>query len=188
MTISKTTVVLLISALVAAAVGGYGLWWISRPAVDTTVAVIAKPAPAIKKVKKKVIPVKQVTVYAPEAKAKLKLPASVIASTDQHVTGAATVRPTERPVTITSVLDTKTGETATFTKVEPYPWLAVESRGEVRFDVGYKMTRAAPVPLPVGRLSLTHNFIQVKALHAGVNVALDTDGQAFAGVGLSYRW
>jgi hypothetical protein len=89
---------------------------------------------------------------------------------------------------VTSVLDTKTGETTAYTKPEPYPWLAVESRGEARFDYGYKITKGSTVPLPVGRLSVTHNFVQVKALHMGVNVAIDTDGTAFAGVGLSYRW
>jgi len=174
--------------VVLLAAGGYGVWLFTRQPVDTTVAVVAKPAPAVVKVKRKVVPVKQVVVYAEEAKANLKLPPSVIANNEQQVTGATTVAPTERRVTVTSVLDTQTGETTTYTKPEPYPWIAVESRGEARFDYGYKVSRGQTIPMPVGRLSVVHDFVQVKGFHAGVNVALDTDGAAFAGVGIGYRW
>lgn len=188
MTISKSTVVLSLGILAVVAGGGYAFWFFTRPPVDTTVAVIAKPAPVIAKVKKKVIKPKQVVVYAEEAKAKLRLPTSVLNDNTQHVTGATTVTPTERRVTVTSVLDEKTGETTVYTKPEPYPWIAVESRGEARFDMGYKLTRESIVPKPIGRLSVVHDFVQVKGFHAGVNVALDTDGAAFAGVGIGYRW
>lgn len=188
MTMSKSTVGVILAALGMVAAAGYGVWLYTRPPVDTTVAVIAKPAPVIAKVKKKVVKPKQVIVYADEAKAKLKLPASVIASATQQVTGATTVRPSERAVTVTSVLDTVTGETTTYTKPEPYPWVSVESRGEARLDYGYKLSRGELIPKPVGRLSVTHSFIQIKAVHVGVNIAIDTDGTAFAGVGLSYRW
>ncbi|MDP3939817.1 MAG: hypothetical protein Q8R92_16995 [Deltaproteobacteria bacterium] len=177
-------------AVVALALAGvaYGAWLWTRPPVDTTVAVIAPPAPVIAKVKKKVIPVKQVVVYAEEAKANLKLPPSVIASESQHVTGATTVQPSERRITVTSVMDEKTGETTTYTKPEPYPWVAVESRGEVRFDYGYKIDVRTRVPQQVGRLSIVHDVLQVKGVHLGVVASVFTDGTAFAGVGLGYRW
>ena len=170
----------------AAGVSGYQLW--NKASVDTTIAVIAPPAPVIAKVKKKIVKPKQVVVYAEEAKAKLKLPPSVIANAEQHVTGATTVVPSERRMTVTSVLDEKTGETTTYTKPEPLPWIAVESRGEARFSYGYKFSRGQPVPVPVGRLSLTHDFVQIKALRIGANAALDTDRSAFVGLGLSYKW
>ena len=188
MTISRSTVVLSLGIVAVSLAGGYAFWWYTRPPVDTTVAVIAKPAPVIAKVKKRVIKPKQVVVYAEEAKAKLKLPATVIANPDQHVTGATTVQPSERRITVTSVLDTTTGETTTYSKPEPYPWVSVESRGEARLDYGYKLSRGELVPKPVGRLSVTQSVVQIKALHLGVNVAIDTDGSMFAGVGLSYRW
>lgn len=167
---------------------GYGLWLVTRPPVDTTVAVESKPAAAVSKVRKVTTKVQSVQTFAPEAKANLKLPPLVIADADKHVISATTVEPTERRMTVTSVLDTQTGETTTYTKPETYPWFAVESRGEARLDIGYKVDRHTLVPRPVGRLSVTHSFAQVKASHLGVNVAIDTDGTAFAGVGLSYRW
>jgi hypothetical protein len=170
----------------AAGVSGYR--FLTKPPVDTTVAVEAPVAPTIAKVKKRIIKPKQVVVYAPEAKAKLKLPPAVLANTEAQVIGATTVAPSERRVTVTSVLDATTGETTTYTKPEPYPLLAVESRGEARFSYGYKLTRDSPVPTPVGRLSLTQDFVQIKALHIGVTAALDTDRSAFIGLGLAYRW
>lgn len=170
------------------AVGAYGYWVFSHPPVDTTVATIAAPAPAVKKVKKRAVPVKQVVVYAPEAKANLKLPPAVIASDREQVTGATTVQPSEHRVTVTSVLNTETGETTTYTKPKPLPWFAVESRGEARVDVGYKLKRGIPAPVQVGRLSIRHDFLQVKGFHAGVNAAIDSDSELFLGIGVGYRW
>lgn len=176
------TIVLVLGTL------GYGYWWYTRSPVDTTVAVVAKPAPVIKKVKKRTITPKKVRVYAPAAKANLKLPPAVIANEREQVTGATTVQPSERRVTVTSVLNTETGETTTYTKPEPLPWFAVESRGEARIDVGYKWKRGIPAPVQIGRLSIRHDFLQVKGFHAGVNAAIDSDGELFAGVGIGYRW
>ena len=167
---------------------GYGYWWFSRPPVDTAVAVVAAPAPAVKKVKKVRTAVKSVETYVPEAKANLKLPPLVIADETKQVTGATTVKPSERSVTITSVIDTQTGGTTVYSKPEPLPWLAVESRGEARLDLGYKYQRGIPTPVQTVRLSVTHNFVQVKGFHLGVNAAIDTDGTLFAGLGVGYRW
>lgn len=177
--------------LLVAAIGGYAFWWFARPPVDTTVATVAVVAPVIAKVEKVDTPITggKVRTYKPAAKTKLKLPPAVIADQQQQVTGATTVAPSERKVTVTSVIDARTGETTTYSKPEPYSWVpAFESRGEARFDYGYKAQRGQPIPMPVGRLSVVHDFVQVKGFHAGVNVALDTDGTAFAGVGIGYRW
>ena len=182
----KTLNILGISILVG--IGGYGYWWFSRPPVDTAVAVVAAPAPAVKKVKKVRTPVKSVETYAPEAKTNLKLPPLIVADETKQVTGATTVPPSERRVTVTSVLDTATGETTTYTKPEPPPWLAVESRGEARLDVGYKFKRGIPTAVQTVRLSLTHNFVQVKGFHVGVNAAIDSDITMFVGLGVGYRW
>ena len=170
------------------AAGSYGYWAVTRPPVDTSVAVEAPIAAPIKKVKKRTVAVKSVQVFSPEAKLKLSLPPAVIADETKQVTGAATVPPSERRVTVTSVLDTGTGETTIFTKPEPLPWFAVESRGEARIDMGYKWVKNIPAQVLVGRLSVRHDFVQVKGFHAGVNVAIDSDGALFAGAGIGYRW
>ncbi len=181
----RTALVLVVIAAI-----GYAVWLFKQPRTNTAEAAQVVTAPVVAKVPTVQTPVKggAVRTLKPAAKAKLKLPEPVIQNDDQQVTSAAVVAPSERKTTVTSVIDTKTGETTVFTKPEPYPWLAVESRGEARLDYGYKITRGEPVPRPVSRLSVTHNFIQVKALHVGVNAALDSDGSTFIGIGLSYRW
>lgn len=168
--------------------GGYGYWWFSRPPVVTSVAVVASVAPAVKKVKKVRTPVKSVQTYVPEAKLKLSLPPAVITDETKQVTGATTVPPSERRVTVTSVLDTGTGETTTYSKSEPLPWFAVEARGEARIDMGYKWVRGVSAPVQVGRLSIHHNFLQVKGFHLGVNASIDSDMERFVGIGMGYRW
>lgn len=172
--------------VVVAGISGYR--WLTAPPVDTTVAVIAPVAPKVAKVKRVTTQVKSVQTFAPAAKLKLNLPPPVITNEQQQVTGATTVAPSERRQTVTSVLDIATGETTTFVKPEPQPWFALEHRGEARFDYGYKIQRGSPTPAPVGRLSITHDFAQIKAVHIGVNLAVDTDRSAFAGVGIGYRW
>jgi hypothetical protein len=180
------------AGLVLAAACAFGIYSVALrfmpPEPEVAVATLAPTASAVKKVKKVTAPVKSVEVYAPEAKANLKLPPAVIADADKQVTSATTVRPSERSITVTSVLDTATGETVAYQKAEPLPWFAVEARGEARFDYGYKVQPGPLEARPVGRLSVTHNFVQVKGFHVGVNGSVDTDGGAFGGVGIGYRW
>ena len=175
--------------LAVALVGGYGFWWFIQPKVDTSVAVIAPVAPIIAKVDKVDTPVKMVRTYKPIAKTKLKLPPLVIANVDQQVTGATTVAPSERKVTVTSVLDTKTGETTTYSKSEPYSWIpSFESRGEARLDLIYKVDARTHAPQQAGRLMITQDFLQLKAVHLGGTASIDTKGEMIIGVGVGYRW
>lgn len=188
--LQKKRYLMSILALIVIAMIAYVVWLFKQQRADTTEATQAAVAPIVAKIPTVQTPIKSKTVrtFKPAAKAKLKLPEPVIQNDDQQVTSATVVAPSERKTTVSTVIDTKTGETTAYVKPEPYPWLAVESRGEARLDYGYKMTRGELVPKPVSRLSVTHNFIQVKALHVGVNAALDSDGTAFVGVGLAYRW
>ena len=100
----------------------------------------------------------------------------------------------ERPMTVTTVIDEKTGESSSYVKADPYPWLAFNQRSEVRVAYGYRhdFTRGAlgePTAVKrVGRLMYSHDFLQFKALNVGATVHVDTDGRAFAGVGMAYRW
>ncbi len=182
--------------MIAGVIGGFlvlaavysAYQWMQAPAVNTTVAHVATVAPVLAKTKKVTTAMHSIQTYAPEAKANLKLPPAVIASTTQQVTGAATVEVSEHKQTVTSVVDTVTGETTTYVKDEPLPWIDIEHRGEARLDVGYKIDARTQIPQRVGRLSVVHDFLQMKAVHFGVAASIDTTGEAFAGVGLGYRW
>lgn len=128
------------------------------------------------------------TVYADSVKPKLKLPARVVASPTQHVIAASTIAPDDHPVTVSTVIDSQTGQSETYTVEQPLPLLARESRAEVGAYVGVKNLQ------PTARIEARYDFLQVKALHAGVLAGADVPisgmgrPDAFVGVGVTLRW
>lgn len=156
----------------------------SRPASEVSAPAIEAPA-AKPAGKAKVTPKMPVTVYGPSAPARLKLPADV--KPTEHVIAATQVRASDRPQTITTTIDTDTGESRSFTKLDPYPWFAWEPRGEARLAIGYKHNREGRVDQVV-RLQASWDAVRVKAFTAGVTGSIDSDGDAFVGVGIAYRW
>lgn len=186
----SATLIVLGVVLVLVLIGAFA-WIIYRPAPAPTVDVAVKtdPAPAVAKIEKVVTPVpKGVRTYKPVAKTKLKLPAPVIADDKQQVVAATTVKDTGRPQTVTAVINSDTGQVETYVKQEPLPWIDFRQRGQARFAVGYKWDPRTRVPQRVGRLMVEHDFVQVKALSAGLVATIDTDGETFVGAGVSYRW
>lgn len=160
------------------------------------VSVPAKEAKEVKgKPKITVAAPKGVRVYQPEAKLKLNLPPTVVANKDEQVISTARVDNTTRPHTVTTTINTETGEATSFVRADPYPWVALESRGELGVSGGYKYryrqgviaSFGRPV-VPIMRLDVRQDFLQLKALHVGVMGTVDTDGDAYVGVRVSYKW
>lgn len=143
----------------------------------------AKHAPQVAAVPKTAITPPKVEVYTAPAKKKLDLPAAVQQDTHAHVVAATRVAADDHPETVTTLLDDQTGAETTLVRREPLPWIAAEQRGELRLDYGMKNGARK-----VGRLSFQEDLVEVKALHAGVNANLDTDGQFFVGGGVAYKW
>lgn len=154
---------------------------------DSPVSVPATPALEVKNAPTARVAVKApVKVYTGDTKAKLKLPPDALANPSEHVIAATRVHGSDRPQTVTTTINTETGESRSFTKQDPYPWFAIETRGEVRLAVGYKLKdgRAEQVV----RLGAGYDVIRVKALTAGIVGSVDSDGDAFVGVGVAYRF
>lgn len=155
---------------------------------DVGVSVESAPAREVRgKPTTAVAPPKGIQVHKPEVKANLKLPKAAQENANEQVVAATQVRPSERPQTVTTTVDMATGQFQTYTRLDPYPWFALERRGEVRLSVGYRVDGLEP-PKPVVRLGVNYDVIRVKALTAGVTTTFDSDGRAFAGVGVAYRW
>jgi len=154
---------------------------------------------------------KTLTVYAPAAKQKLKLPPEVQNDPDKYVLAASTVKPSLRSTTVTDVVDKETGVTTTLTRTEPYPLIAALQTGEVRVDYGYK--RSATVETGTGnsyligigqwqtiantikmetkrvaRFTLREDLVQIKGVNLGGTLSVDSDRDGFIGVGAGYRW
>lgn len=143
----------------------------------------ATPDRTLNNVPKVDIAPKKVRVYSASAKTKLKLPPAVQDDPHTHVLGSARLPKDTHPQTVVTTINEQTGEVQTYTRREPLPWLAVEQTGELRLGYGIKNGMARAV-----RLTLREDLLQVKALHAGINASIDTDGQYFAGVGVGWRW
>ena len=179
------TEIMLLVAVLAIVYLAYDRW--SKP--SGTESVIAKQAPAVAHEPIVEVPIKApVKTFQGKSKERLKLPAAVQADPNQQVIAASQVKSELRPQTISTVVNTETGKVETFVKQDEYPWLAIENRGELRLAYGYKLDGPAHDVRRVVRLQLGYDVVRVKALTAGVTSTLDTDRQAFIGVGLTYRW
>lgn len=159
-------------------------WWYFTPKpapVGST--VIAKPAPELRGQPTQDITPPKVKVYTLPAKKALGLSADVHDYPNKYVLGSARLPSDTHPHNVTTVIDAKTGAVQTYDTREPLPWLAAEQHGEIRLDYGFKNAG-----VKVGRISLSEDLLQVKALHAGINVAVDTDGTFFVGAGVGWQW
>lgn len=188
--------VLVLVCAVATVVLGLKFWWSfsggepARTARD--VAIVATPAPQIAQADVEFIAVPQpVKTYTPKAKKALKLPAAVAADDGQRVLDAARIAASDRPQTVTAVLDTATGETRTYVVEEPLPWLDTTPRGEAGLYLGIKRGE------PTIRAQARAQIAQVKELRLGVLASADMPLNAgaagaqfdhFVGVGGWMQW
>lgn len=186
---NKTKLTIALLVMVVGSVG-YALWDVlSAPRPVGGDSVIATEAPAVRKVTTEQVVIKApVKAFKGRTKANLKLPAAVQADPKQEVIAASQVKSALRPQTVSTVVNTETGKVETFVKTDPYPWLALETRGEIRLAHGYKWKVINPAAERVTRLQINYDVVRVKALTVGVTGTLDTDRDAFVGVGLSYKW
>lgn len=145
--------------------------------------VIATPAPELKRVPKVDITPPKVAVFAPAAKKKVGLPTATQADPNKHVLGSSKVKSDTHPHTITTVIDSTTGEVTTFDRMDKLPWLAAESRGEVRIGTGFNQDMSR-----VHWLRGQYDVLQVKALHAGVDGSIYSDGQKYVGLSVAWKW
>lgn len=160
-----------------------GLEHLGRPVAVSIPAVVA---PETRKAPTARVKVPSVKVYAGETKAKLKLPGEVQSNAAEHVVAATKVPGNDRPQTVTTTLNANTGEFQSFVKQDPYPWFAVETRGEVRLSGGYKLDGVTAKPIV--RLGVGYDVVRIKALTAGVHATVDSDGDTFVGIGFAYRF
>lgn len=161
----------------------------SAPRPAGSVSVIAAVSPALRKAPTAKVPIKApVTVYRGQTKANLKLPAAVIADEHREVVAASQVAADLHPQTVSTVINTETGAVETFVKTDPYPWLAIEARGEISGAYGYKFKSGELGSRPVARLQVKYDLLRVKALTVGAVASVDSDRDAFAGIGVSYKF
>lgn len=152
-------------------------------------SVIAKESPVTKGQPTVLVPLQApLKTKGGKSKALAKLPDAVIADDNKVVAGAAQVASDLHPHSITTVVDKATGDVTMYDKVDPYPWLAVEQRGEIGLAYGYKYSTVTHGAQPTGRLMANYDVLRVKALTLGVTGTLDTDRATFVGVAIKYKF
>lgn len=152
-------------------------------------SIIARVAPAVTRQPTAKVTIKApVVAYQGKTKANLKLPDAVQKDEKEQVIAASEVKGDLHPQTVSTVVNTETGQVQTFVKTDPYPWLAIENRGSITMAYGLKYQSFDHASHAVGRLQVGYDVLRVKALTVGITGTLDTDRDAFVGVGISYRW
>ena len=155
--------------------------WAYTSLKPSLTSVISPPSKDLAKVDKETLNCIPVIVYKDNAKDKLGLPTAVVAASEQRVLGATQVNPNERPTTVSAVLNTITGEPTFYQRLDPLPWLAFNRKYEV--GVSYiPLTNTNEGADKLIELDGRIQFIQIKALRAGLTGALDTDGGYKLGV------
>ena len=157
-----------------------GVAYFSSPQESPQSTVEALPAPELKKVPKVDISVDTIKVFDFTAKTKLKLPASVVNSKSKHVVASSKVKPSERPHTITTVIDTNTGDFTTYERADPIPWVSRNTTTHVGAYYGLKDGDQ------IIRVQLTQELLQLKRLHLEAVASTDFGAgktDTFIGIG-----
>lgn len=163
-----------------------------EPARARDVATVATQAPQIDAVPVDwIVPPKPVKTYAPKAKAAVKLPQAVQADEAAVVLQSSRIAASDRPQTVTAVLDTETGETRQYVVDEPLPWLDTTVRSDAGVYLGLKRGE------PTIRAQARAQIAQVKELRLGALASADmplngerpgVQAEYFIGVGAWMQW
>ena len=125
-------------------------------------------------------------VYASSVKKTLGLPKAVQENVAKVVLTATDLPKTKYERTVTTVLDTETGEATQYVETKPLQWFAPASTGSIGSYVGYRNAQ------PTLRIQATQDLFTVKALTVGAVASVDvtTAGHqdTFVGIGARYEW
>ncbi|BBE51137.1 hypothetical protein OYT1_ch1590 [Ferriphaselus amnicola] len=159
-----------------------------QPAPPTT--VLATASEEVKNVPQVAVQIQApLKVYQGGAKLKQKiaLPAEVVNDDRQHVIASSTVDG-DGPHTVTTVVNSQTGESHTFMRTDPLPWLAWDDHGAIGIQAGLRNGQQTV------RINARQGIISIKAVHVGLVADLNQSisgpsrTDAFVGVGAEYRW
>lgn len=171
-----------IFAIVGGAIVAGSAWWnANKPSLQSTLATTSKD---LQKVAKRKIECQPVIIYTDVAKKAVGLPETVKADPEQHVLAATQVKQNERPVTVSAVLDSGTGQTSMYQRLDRLPWLAFDKRVSLGIAYGYKNDTDGLVTRIYGR----YDLIQIKSLHAGILADVDNARGWYGGGFVEARW
>ena len=173
----RLIVVLFIGMFVGAV--ACALW--NKPSLPSIPSVLSKDLAKVDKETLKCIPV---IVYKDLAKNKLGLPTAVVTTQEQRVLGATQVKRNERTTTVSVILNTTSGETSFYQRLDPLPWLDFNRRAILGVAYGFKNDHDGAAIRVYGKLEL----LQVKMLRAGLLGDVDNSRGWFGGGYVESSW
>ena len=127
-----------------------------------------------------------VKVYKDSVKKSLKLPKAIQKDTNKVVLTATDLPKSRHAQTVTTVLDSVTGEATQYVETKPLKWLSSASSGSASAYLGVKNLE------PTLRLQVTQDLFAVKALTLGVVASVDVTSagrtDTFIGAGGRIDW
>jgi hypothetical protein len=170
---------------VAAVAAAVALWFsFKKPDIAPHSAPMEAPAAAVvEDVTPQPIQPAKVTAYPARVKQKSNLPDAMKQDPNVVVLDSSAVGASDQDQTVTSTLNTQTGEVATIVSENPNPWFQPEAKNEARLSYGVKNGMKQ-----VTRASIGADLLQIKAIHLGFSGSVDSDGSFFMGAGIAYKW
>lgn len=164
--------------------------WTPAPEVGKTVK--ATPSVEVEGRKKIEVAIKSpVKVFSGGSQLKklVDLPPEVVQNDHQQVIASSKIEAEDdHPHTITTVIDTETGESQTYVRTDPLPLIDWDDHGRIGLYYGYKNGTAAT------RLQAQQGLFRIKSVHVNMLASIDQSlntpvTQAyFVGIGAEYRW
>lgn len=179
--------------ILAALAACFVIAWLAhdrQPAPETNTTVVATPAKEVKNIPSiEVLMKAPVKVYSGGVaiKAKVGLPAEVVKDNSQQIIASTKIEG-DQPVTVTTVINTETGDSKTFVRTDPQSWLAWDDHGGVGMYAGFKNGHSTI------RLQAHQDLFRIKSVHVSVIASLDQqisgtiNLESFVGIGAEYRW
>jgi hypothetical protein len=152
----------------------------SAPKAPVGAIVAAKVAPQAVNIPKVVIHPKAVKVYHASAKKALPLPQAVIDDKNVQLIEATRVESDDHPHTISTVINTETGETTTFDRREPLPWVTLRRSGALGLE--HDLFRG------IDTLYVRQDFVQVKSVVIEGKLAYNSERSGEASIIVEWRY
>jgi len=168
-------------AFVCCGVGVLWLWPKSPPPAGAS-APLPVTVEEVKGGPKIEITPRKVKASAPKIKRELGLPATIQADESQHVLATGRLTTTDRPYTLSAVLDAETGDAVIHARADPLPWLAPANQTALAIGYVVKDDGAA------WRLKARRDLIRSKEVFAYVEGQIDGDAEKSAGVFAEWRF
>lgn len=188
---ARTMIVFALAVCGAAAALAWLMWPDSTPSVTPGSQVAVALPPAVTEAPSIEIPATRTPTRpaiiaipkTPKVRDKVKLPPALFDAAETYLVATGSLAAEERQYTLSSVLDRRTGETTVHAVAEPLPWFSLSTdHGAAGVYYGIKDGE------PVWRGTLSQEVFRVKRARVQGVASLDSDGEAFAGIGAEIRW